>query len=55
MGVTQTLTLWRIVDFTGVSLQERFILMVSWPEEESRLTAVIRPFNLIVYYNNKIL
>ena len=47
-AVTQTSVLWRLMDFTTIALQERYVLLVPWPKEESRLTAVIRPFNLTV-------
>ncbi len=46
---TATIQLWPLMDFTSWALQEMLILLVPFPEEESRLTAVIRPFSLIVY------
>ena len=48
LAIAPSLDLWRIMDFTSVSLQEMFVFLIPWPEEESRLTAVIRPFNLMV-------
>lgn len=38
-----------LLDFTTVATTEHFILLSPWPEEESRLTAVIRPFNFTVH------
>ena len=37
-----------LVDLTTVAFQENFILLSRYPEEESRLTAVIRPFSFTV-------
>ncbi len=34
-----------LVDITNIAFQENYILLSQYPEEESRLTAVIRPFN----------
>ncbi len=39
---------WYLMDFTSWAVQEMHVLLVPFPEAESRLTAVIRPFNLIV-------
>ena len=46
--VTITIDRWAIMDFTSMVLQDAFQLLEPWPEEESRLTAVIRPFHLMV-------
>lgn len=37
-----------LVDITTFVLQENYILLSPFPEEESRLSAVIRPFNSMV-------
>lgn len=41
------------VDFTTVAMQENFILLNPYPEEESRLTAIIRPINFTVGQRTK--
>ncbi len=45
-----------LVDSTTYAFQENFILLSRYPEEESRLTAVTRPFSFIVliYLNAKL-
>jgi len=35
-------------DFTSSAYEEGFILLCPWPEEESRLAAIIKPFDLLV-------
>jgi len=35
-------------DVTSVAYQENYRFLTPYPEEESRLTAVIRPFNFVV-------
>lgn len=44
-----------LLDFTTVATAEHFILLSPWPEEESRLTDVIRPFNFTVHNILKII
>jgi len=46
---TASIELWPIMDFTSLVMQEPFNIIAPWPKEESRLTAVIRPFNLVVH------
>ena len=46
--ISATIDRWSIMDFTSLVMQEAYQLLVPWPEEESRLTAVIRPFHLMV-------
>jgi len=48
--LTITIDRWPIMDFTSLVMQEAYQLLVPWPEEESRLTAVIRPFHLMVFF-----
>jgi len=45
---TASIQLWPMMDFTSLVTQEAYQFLTQWPEEESRLTAVIRPFNLSV-------
>jgi len=40
-----------VVGFTTIAFQETFQFLGPWPKEESRLTAVIRPYNFEVRYN----
>jgi len=47
--LTVSIDRWSIMDFTSLVMQETYQLLVPWPEEESRLTAVIRPFHLTVF------
>jgi len=45
---TASIQLWPIMDFTSLVTQEEYEFLVQWPEEESRLAAVVRPFYLSV-------
>ena len=47
-GMAQSLELMRLLDFSSILFQDKLVLMLLWPKEESRLTAVIRPFNFTV-------
>ncbi len=38
----------RTLDFSSILFQDKLVLMVPWPKEESRLTSVIRPYDFIV-------
>ncbi len=46
---TASIELWPVMDFTSLVFAEAYSIMSPWPEEESRLNAVIRPFNLVVF------
>jgi len=46
---TASIELWPIMDFTSLVFAEAYNMMSPWPEEESRLNAVIRPFNIAVF------
>ncbi len=47
--IEPSVELWPLLDFTTLAFQDNYILVIPYPEAESRLTAVIRPFNLTVY------
>jgi len=48
---TASIELWPLMDFTSLVFAEAYNIMSPWPEEESRLNAVVRPFNLAVFIN----
>ena len=50
LGPGPMLELWNILDFSVQIVEESYIFLISFPEEESRLNAIIRPYTLMVMY-----
>ena len=55
LGPGPMLELWNILDFSVQIVEESYIFLISFPEEESRLNAIIRPYTLMVMYISYIL
>lgn len=50
LGPGPMLELWNRLDFSVQIVEESYIFLISFPEEESRLNAIIRPYTLMVMY-----
>jgi len=50
LGPGPMLELWNILDFSVQIVEESYVFLISFPEEESRLNAIIRPYTFMVMY-----